>query len=282
MNILHFEIIYNISLYYNMNLIDNDYYIIRRGDFATDGNTKILYCILSIFLCIEEYITNKSTDCFSIMIGSTIIWTSIEFILHLSNTRVIKQMSINWFGKKLYLPNYLGIFLQGFQEGGFITTSGLYFGDRLFHFKYFIILHILILFIILNIILKNNNTISSKRKINTPGSLACIGGVSLYNIYYLYQNPYHFARQFTMFTSIVYISSIWTFVTWYKGFRSVEIYTKHDDKRSIENDISIDNNTSIEACIKPISKIDTLLVLGYDVIFEIGVAYMFFYNLFIG
>ena len=33
---------------------------------------------------------------------------------------------------------YFGIFLQGFQEGGCITTIGLYFGDRL-HIKKYII-----------------------------------------------------------------------------------------------------------------------------------------------
>ena len=33
----------------------------------------------------------------------------------------------------IIVPHYLGIFLQGFQEGDCITTIGLYFGDRIFN-----------------------------------------------------------------------------------------------------------------------------------------------------
>jgi hypothetical protein len=254
-----------------MDLIRNKYYIVRKGDFATNGNTKILYCIFSMGLCIEEYFTNKSTDCLTIMIGSTAVWSLIEFMLHISNTRVIKPMYISFFGRNIFLHNYLGIFLQGFQEGGFITTFGLYFGDRIFCLKYFILLHIFIVFIIVNILFKNNWMESSKRQINTPSSLAYIGIITCYNAYCLYYNYNHFYRQSMMFLSMIYVSSIWTFFTWLKGFRTVEIYIKNN-KPPIENQ---------QYNKKLINKIDTFLILGYDVIFEIGVAYMLFYNLFI-
>jgi len=63
-----------------MDLIRNKYYIIRKGDFATNGNTKILYCIFSMGLCIEEYFTNKSIDCLTIMIGSTVVLSHLYFL----------------------------------------------------------------------------------------------------------------------------------------------------------------------------------------------------------
>ena len=47
------------------------------------------------------------------------------------------------------VPHYLGLFLQGFQEGGVITTIGLYFGDRIFSYNHMVGLHILISFIVL-------------------------------------------------------------------------------------------------------------------------------------
>ena len=121
-----------------MQILDNKYYIVRRGDFATCGNSKILYGFFSLLLCLEEYITTYSTSCIQILIGSTIVWSIIEFYLHLSNTRIIKPMYIEFTGNKWQLNKHVGIILQGFQEGGFITTIGMYFGDRLFHFKYFI------------------------------------------------------------------------------------------------------------------------------------------------
>lgn len=249
-----------------MSLLDNKYYILRNGDFATNGNTKVVYSLLSIVMCVEEYISIHSTDCFVIMTGSTIIWSLFEYYLHMSNTRVIKPMYINWLGKEHQLNKYMGIFLQGFQEGGFITTAGLYFGDRVFILKYIILLHVLVMGIIINIMLKKNSTESSTRHVNSRVSLVVMGSVTSYNIIVLYNNPNHLRRQLAMFCSIVYVSSIWTFMTWYNNFRTVDIYIKN-------NKCGYDR--------KLINRMDTFLVLAYDVLFEIGVAYMFFYNLFI-
>ena len=254
-----------------MDLIHNKYYIVRKGNFATNGNTKIMYCFLTLVFCIDDYYKNKSTDCISIMLGSTLIWSFIELLLHLSNTRVIKPMYVNFFGSKKYLNKYLGIFLQGFQEGGFITTFGLYFGDRMFKLKYIILLNIITYFIILDIILKNSTITSSKRQINTIPSLSFIGAITLYNIYCLYNNFSDFYRQMMMFLLMIYISTVWTFIAWLKGFRTVEIYIKNNNSR-------IDNQQYNK---KSINIFDEFLILGYDVVFEIGIAYMLFYNLFI-
>ena len=254
-----------------MDLIRNKYYIIRKGNFATNGNTKIIYCILSIFLCMDDYYTNNSFDCFSIMIGSTLIWSFIEFMLHISNTRVIKPMYISFFGERKYLHNYLGIILQGCQEGGFITTFGLYFGDRIYQLKYIILLQIIIFCIIIDIFLKNSTIISSKRQVNTILSMSFIGSITLYNTYCLYYNFSHFYRQMMMLLSMIYVSSVWTYFSWLKGFRTVEVYIKNNNPRC-------DNQQYNK---KPINNLDALLILGYDVVFEIGIAYMLFYNLFI-
>lgn len=249
-----------------MKIIHNKYYIVRAGDFATDGNTKLLYCIISSLLCIEEYITQHKTDCLIIMTGSTLVWSFIELLLHKSKTRNIKAMNVNITGKKQKMPTYLGICLQGFQEGGFVTATGLYFGDRMYIFKYFVMLHALLLFIIINIGIKTNHKISSKRQVNSIGSVALMGYTTLYNLKSIYYNPQHIQRQFYMFCTMIYISSIWTFCAWYKRFRQVEIQQKNE-------------NGIYQA--RSITNTDVLLVLGYDIIFEIGIAYLTFYNLFI-
>ena len=66
---------------------------------------------------------------------------------------------------------------------------------------------------------------------------------------------------------MVYICSIWSFTVWYKGFRKVEILIK--------------NNNNNEYIQKDVNYFNTLLIIGYDIIFEIGIAYLTFYNLFI-
>lgn len=246
-------------------ILNNKYFIIRIGDFATNGNRKILYFLFSLLFCLEEYITIKSLDCFKIMIGSSIIWSFIELFLHLTNTRIIKPMYIGFGENKRKINNYLGICLQGLQEGGFVTTFGLYFGDRLFQFKYFILLHMFVIFIIFNIYFKKNEEKLSKRQINSNNSLLLISSCTFYNIKMIYQYPEHNIRQFKMFFIMIYISSIWTFLVWLRGFRKVEILLNK-------------NNNYIQ---KKINYMDSFLILGYDIVFEIAIAYLTFYNLFL-
>ena len=77
-------------------------------------------------------------------------------------------------------------------------------------------------------------------------------------------NPTHLKRQFTMFLPMIYISSIWTLMAYYKNFRNVEVEVRNKDG---------------EYVVKPHCKYDAFFILGYDVIFEIGVAYLTFYRL---
>ena len=253
-----------------MTIFDNKYYIIRQGDFATNGNTKILYSAFSICLSIHDYIDTGSKDCIFILIGSTFTWTMIEFLLQFTATRNIKPMYItNLYGKKHYLHKYLGMFLQGFQEGGVVTTIGLYFGDRLFDFKYLLMYHVLILFIIMSMFFKKNNWNNnnySKRQINTTSSLGFMGTITLYNVKILYDNPMHFQRQATMFFAMIYISSIWTLMSYYKNFRNVEVQIK---------------DSSNQYVVKQHNYLEAFIILGYDIFFEIGVAYLTFYNWFL-
>jgi hypothetical protein len=84
--------------------MDNKYYIIRTGDFAVNGNKKMIYSMLSVLLCIDDYYTNQSYDCFSIMIGSSFVWAIVELLLHVSNTRIIHLRTFKFAQK--YELNY--------------------------------------------------------------------------------------------------------------------------------------------------------------------------------
>lgn len=242
-----------------------NYYIIRIGDFATNANTKLYYSLFALALCFDDYYHHNSIDCFIIMSYSTIIWSVIEFFLHITNTRVIKSMNF-YFANNVYnVPKSIGIFLQGFQEGGCVTTIGLYFGDRLFQWQYILFLHGLIGFIMYNVAMKKRiNNCSSKRLVNSYLSLSLMSIITLYDLKNIYQYPTHAYRQLKMLYVMIYVCLFWTFITWYKGFRIVEVYTVDKQNREF---------------ILPYSFIDTLGILLYDVIFEIGVAYLFFYNI---
>jgi|UniRef100_A0A6C0IPG5 hypothetical protein len=248
------------------NIINNKYYIIRTGDFATNANKKILYLLFGVLLCIDDYYTSQSYDCLSIMIGSSVSWTIIELLLHASKTRVIKPMFISYSNRQIKLPIYIGVCLQGIQEGGVVSTFGLYFGDRLLMPNYTIIYHLFLIYMVINMSYKQtNNEILSKRQVNTKSSLLLIGSMTMYNGISMYNHPEHIPREILMCVSMLYMSSIWTVVSYYKGFRKVEVQ-------------EYKNNHYI---IKPTRTVDVFYILGYDVVFEICIAYLTFYNWFV-
>ena len=80
-------------------------------------------------------------------------------------------------------------------------------------------------------------------------------------MYCFYYNPIHRMSLIKMFFTMVYLSSIWTFISYYKQYRGIEIS---------KNDI-----------VQTSTHFDAFLILGYDVVFEIGIAYLTFYNLFL-
>jgi hypothetical protein len=248
------------------NIINNKYYIIRTGDFAINGNKKLLYLLFGTLLCLDDYYTNQSYDCFSIMIGSSVSWAIVELLLHVSNTRNIKPMFISYSNQQIEIPKYIGICLQGIQEGGVVSTFGLYFGDRLFIAKYAVLYHLFLIYMVINMSYKQtNNKILSKRQINTKSSLLLMGSASVYNGITIYNHPEHMSRELMMCTSMFYMSTIWTVVSYYKGFRKIEV---HEYKNTYY-------------IVKPNSIIDVFYILGYDIVFEICMAYLTFYNWFL-
>ena len=249
-----------------MNLIQDKYFIIRTGDFATDANKKIIYILLSFFLCLHNSIINKNMEYFFVMIGSSIVWTIIELFLNYQQIRIIKPMKVTWNNQSRNLNKYVGIILQGIQEGGAVTIIGLYFGDRFYIGFYQCFYHLLIFYMVVNMFKKQSNTKTlSKRQINTPGSLCLMGSATIFNTLVLLNNPSHFYRELNMFMSMVYISSIWTIISYYKEFRKVQVHLCNDNKYICRSD----------------NLLDAFLILGYDVVFEIGIAYITFYNIFI-
>lgn len=250
-------------------LFTNKYYITRTGDFATDANKKLGYTMLGVCLCYHDYIERGTLEYASIFMGASLFWTAIELFLNMTKSRLIKPMVLQ-VRRRVRIPvnKYIGIALQGTQEGGVVTVIGLYFGDRSRSIHYQTIYHIIILYMMLNMTCKKSNLKTrSRRQINTCSSLSIMGTVTLYNAATLYYNQRHLYRILNMFLSMIYISSIWTYVSYKKMFRNVETESFHTET----NDYELDTSTN-----KTVFN-----VLAYDVIFEIGLAYITFYNLFI-
>ena len=262
-----------------MNIIHNKYHIVRYGDFATNGNAKFFYGIFAGTLCFDDYRTRGSTDCVVIAAGASLIWTAVEIYLHTSGTRIIKPMFLglrNNPNMKILLPTAAGALIQGVQEGGVVTAVGLYYGDRIRDAAVFARLHLFIAVIVANVWMRDTkagaNTIASKRQVNTTGSMALIGAATAYDLTMLWKHPEHAYRQLAMLSVMVYVCAWWSLVAWYRGFRTVEIHVKRDSRENTDGE---------EYLVKPTTTFDIMMVLGYDVLFEVGAAYLVFYNLFV-
>lgn len=264
-----FKNLFRISCTRKLRMIHKQYYIIRSGDFAINANKKISYSIFSLGLCLDDYVNRGSIDCFSIMMGSSCTWIAIELFLNITKTRIIKPMHMCIYGNQVKIPKYMGIVLQGIQEGGVVTTFGLYFGDRLKELKYLFTLHLFAGYIATSVLLKKrgakNAAISSKRQVNTYSSVLTMACATMYNVYMLYIYPDDTRRQLNMLFVMIYVSSIWTIASHLQNHRRVCV-------EKIDDNVTISNNCS---------RTTTAVVLGYDVLFEIGVAYLTFYNLFV-
>ena len=152
-----------------MHIIKDKYFIVRTGDFATNANKKIAYFLLACLLCIHDGITNKNREYLEVMVGSSIIWTVVELFLNETKVRIIKPMKITWNKQDVILNKYVGILFQGIQEGGVVTTIGLYFGDRFYSWFYQLLYHGIIFYMMANMLNKTSDpTILSRRQINTP------------------------------------------------------------------------------------------------------------------
>jgi len=92
-----------------------------------------------------------------------------------------------------------------------------------------------------------------------------MGTITLHNAVTLYRYPEHVQRQFNMFFVMTYVCSIWTYIAYKKGFRTVETHI----------------HTKDGIMIKSGDHIDALFILGYDVIVEISIAYLTFFNWFV-
>ena len=247
-------------------MLSREYYIVRYGNFATNGNIKLLYGLLSFVLCVDDYVSNNSTDCIRILIGSTGVWTTVENYLHNSGTRVIKPMKIKVREMEYNVPVAGSLIIQGLQEGGLITTLGLYFGDRIDEPSSIILFHMFLLLAIISVCAQKNLIRSSRRMVNTRASLTFVGAVTACDMYYalcLYRE--HMMRQIRMFLVMVYFSAWWTCATWWIGSRQVEV------RDTALNPSGVISKTAM----------NTFLVLSYDVVFEIGFAYLVFFNIFL-
>lgn len=220
-----------------------NYYIVRHGAFATNGEIKTIFSFFALLLCYDNI------EYFYLFLTSSFIWSCIEGVLQIMNIRKINKM----FFFDHQIPLFFSLLLQGTQEAGFVCVYGLWFADRLFtHWRLFLLSNIAIFLLVL----KNGYNCkiqkhASIRCITTQNSLLCLTGTGIINIYGLFYIETY--RPLLMCLCMSILGSVWTFGQVIMGLRCVET-----DKGLASNE-------------------ERFAILSFDVFIEISCAYLPFY-----
>ncbi len=212
-------------------MIFENLYMIRNGQMGTNYETKFIFTVVTIFLCLYDWRKNKRLDYFWVFIVGTIIWTIIEFRLQLSGTRDIIQAYL--FG--LEIPTLAESLLRGTYEGSIPAVLGVFFADRIIEKetrKRYIIISItcLTLFLIQRLLQAKptkdiGGEVASRRVMFTPFGIIFLTGILIINILWLWKraNKEQRKRAIYMFMVMLAITVVFTIGEYIANTRWVEI-----------------------------------------------------------
>jgi hypothetical protein len=218
-----------------------DYFIVRNIGFATNGNIKLLFTLISLFIC------SFGIDYLNLYLISTLYWATFEFLLQLFKIRKIESMHLYIFDEIVTLPIPIACLFQGSMEAGFITISALLFTRSSNITK---LIYLLWIFLHTKYLCKKNITMtgSSRRRVTSKLSIIILSIVTIFDLIYLLPKFSEY------FINMILIGSVWTIATYICGTRIVQ--DKNEEK---------------------VSLIQHFCVLTYDVIFEICCMYLPFF-----
>ena len=269
-----------------------DYYILRSNTFARSANTKLLYTLGAICIAVQqkEYII--------LYTFSTGFWTFIEYLLVWTSIRKIKTMIFQplsllpciptLYNRKYKLNQITSAVLRGSMEGGFITTYSLYWADNILVYPFSFIGSLIVIFMH-TLVLNYNTKISKNRKIlpnnynstlstynnrngkinhnsirhvNSKRALTVLAGISIIDVYYL--AFIGFQREIVFLTMMIIFGSVWTSAHYLCNTRQV---------------LCCNTRPFTDAHAYIPNKTHVFLTYYFDVVVEIGIAYMPFYFL---
>ncbi|MFX1337182.1 MAG: hypothetical protein ACFFDK_01090 [Promethearchaeota archaeon] len=243
-------------------------FMIRGGYLGEDFNYKLLSSIFAIAIVIFDNRRNKRLDYFWVFLVGTIIWTGIEASLQLSGTRVLPNRLL--FG--IQLPLWLSLPIQGISEGSYLAVLGLFITDLVLDDntkKYGIMLLVIIIvitfirvFFIYGVETPNiGGEVASRRNIFGIGSVILVGIMCGIGVYWLVRaKPEPQKRGLYTFLFMLIISGIWITLNVVAGQKWVEI--------------GIQNPDGTYSNLRRAPLFIEILVLAYDIIFEIALIYV--------
>ena len=101
-------------------------YMVRGGEFGVDFGPKLWISVIAMALVAWDVVRRRRADYVYVFLLGAVTWTAVEFVLQASGMRRMPDRQL--FGLPLPLP--LSALIQGTAEGAAIAVLAIFVGDR--------------------------------------------------------------------------------------------------------------------------------------------------------
>lgn len=239
-------------------MFDDTWFIIRDAAFGRDFTPKLWVSLIGIGLVLWDWRTQRRRDYLWVFVVGTVLWAGAEALLALQGVRDMPERVL--FGRPIPLPvSYL---LQGMGEGAFIAVVGLFFGDRLLTpgrrrsaaLGLAVLCGLITLASMRSAARVAGPVVASRRDVGATSSLLALVALAAIALWLVVRRRAWRPRTAAMFGVMVVLSAIWTVGQVAVGGRWVE--------------------TATPTGFVDASPLVSFLVLGFDVLVEIAIAYV--------
>lgn len=240
-------------------------FIVRAGDFGADLAPRFWFSVFAICLLAWDLGRHRRLDYLWVGVTGLVVWTTVEAVLQMGGTREIGRQTL--FG--VVMPVSKTILLQGLAEGASAAILGVFLGDRLLNretrLRACAMMGVICVAMLGRGILSMSAShpveldVTSRRNLGAAASLAFLGSVAMFDLFFFVIRPKHRRRIAAMACVIFLVASVWTVNQVMMGARWVEVVS------------------SQPAATMRATGLLAVAALGFDVLIEITAAYIAFY-----
>lgn len=243
-----------------MDLLD-PVYMVRDYAFGRDFTPKFFTSLVAIAFVVWDWVRQRRLDYVWVFIFGTVIWGGVEAFLKLQGVRAMPDREM--FGEPISLP--LSYLIQGMSEGAFVAVIGLFLGDRFLCRKTqvkAVWLTVAVVVAITAATVRSTRRIEgfgdagSRRDVLDEQALLALGFLVLLGVLFFLRYPAWRRRTWAMFVMMVIVATGWTIAQVSVDGRWVEV------------------PGSEPGTFEAAGPVVSFLILAFDVIVEIALAYV--------
>lgn len=241
-------------------------YLVRDYAFGRDFTPKFFTALAALAIVIWDIVRQRRWDYLWVFLFGTVIWSGAEAFLNFQGVRDMPDREM--FGEPISLPT--SYVIQGMSEGAFVAVVGLFLGDRWLcqqTRKTSIIAAGVVVILIAVATLRSSRRIEgfgdagSRRNVLDESALIALGVLVLIGVVFYLRWPQWRPRAVAMFLMMLIVATGWTIAQVAVQGRWVEV------------------PGDAPGTFAAAGPVISLLVLAFDIVVEIALAYVPFFAL---